>query len=110
MNTEGTLDRSEDFTAMAPVGGSLAGGKEPPLAPLTEVPLEVQVRLGSARLSLGELLKLRPGQVVGLNRDLSDPAEIMVGNKVIALGQVVLVGQELGVRVTGLPAPEGNHP
>lgn len=69
------------------------------LAPLTEVPLEVTVRLGRARLTLGELMALKSGAVLALERDVTDPAEIMVGDKVVALGQMVMIGQELGVRI-----------
>lgn len=70
-----------------------------PLAPLTDVPLEVTVRLGRARLTLGELMSLKSGAVLALERDVTDPAEIMVGDKVVALGQMVMIGQELGVRI-----------
>ena len=88
---------------LAPVDGGLAPlALETELAPLTEVPLQVEVRVGSAHLSLGDLLKLRTGMVVTLDRQVGEPAEILVGDKVIALGQVVLVGNELGVRVTDI--------
>lgn len=70
-----------------------------PLAPLTDVPLEVTVRLGRTRLTLGELMSLRAGAVLALEREVSDPAEIMVGDKVVALGQMVMIGEELGVRI-----------
>jgi flagellar motor switch protein FliN/FliY len=75
------------------------------LAPLTDVPLEVTVRLGRTRLTLGELLKLRAGAVLTLEQEVGEPAEIMVGDKVVALGEMVVVGEELGVRVTEV-APE----
>lgn len=73
---------------------------EPELAALCEAPLEVTVRLGSARLSLRELLNLRAGSVLVLERQVGEPAEVMVGDKVVALGQVVMVENELGVRLT----------
>ena len=72
------------------------------LAPLTEVPIAVTVRLGSAKLTLGELLALGPGAVLGLEQEVEAPAEILVGSRVIALGQMVMVGKELGVRVLEL--------
>jgi flagellar motor switch protein FliN/FliY len=77
-----------------------APGPEIELAPLAEVPLQVTVRLGSARLTLGELLQLQQGSVVLLDRQVGEPAEIMVGDRVVALGEMVRVGDELGVRVT----------
>jgi flagellar motor switch protein FliN/FliY len=75
---------------------------EPVLAPLTAVPLQVTVRLGRAQLTLGELMQLQPGAVLGLEREVGEPAEIMVGDRVVALGQMVVVGNELGVRVLEL--------
>ena len=75
---------------------------ETALAPLTEVPIAVTIRLGSTKLTLGELLALRPGAVLGLDQQVDTPAEIMVGSQVIALGQMVMVGKELGVRVLEL--------
>ena len=93
---------------MRPVGGgALSQAEQVELAPLSEAPIRVEVRLGSARLALGELTKLRPGMVVTLERRVGEPAEVVVGDKVIALGQIVLVGDELGVRLTELQGKTG---
>lgn len=81
---------------------SLTG--EEPLARLEEVPLQLEVRLGRARLSLGELLRLRAGAVLTLDRLVGEEAEVLIGGKTVALGQIVVVGEELGVRVTRLAA------
>lgn len=70
------------------------------LSAMSEVPLEVTVRLGSARMTLGELLELRPGSVLLLDREVGEPAEILVGDRVVALGEMVRVDQDLGVRLT----------
>ena len=77
------------------------------LAPLSEVPLQVTVRLGSARLTLGELLQLQQGSVLVLDREIGEPAEIMVGDRVVALGEMVRVDDELGIRVTRVSAAVG---
>lgn len=70
------------------------------LSAMSEVPLEVTVRLGSARMTLGELLDLRQGSVLLLDREVGEPAEILVGDRVVALGEMVRVDQDLGVRLT----------
>lgn len=92
--------------ATTPSGAEEAGlaleDLTPELAPLAEVPIAVTVRLGHASLSLGDLMKLRAGAVLTLERQVGEPAEIMVGDKVVALGQMVTVGDELGIRVTAL--------
>ena len=77
-----------------------------PLAPLTEVPLEVTVRLGRTRLTLGELMGLKTGAVLSLEREVSEAVELMVGDKVVALGQMVMIGEELGVRIVEVAGAE----
>jgi flagellar motor switch protein FliN/FliY len=101
------LSRAADLTGVARglLAADLGAVK---LACLEEVPLQVEVRLGHARLTLGELLKLRAGLVLTLDRLVDEPAEVLVGGKVIARGQIVVVGDELGVRVTELAAAAGS--
>jgi len=77
------------------------------LAPLSEVPLQVTVRLGSARLTLGELLQLQQGSVLLLDREIGEPAEVLVGDRVVALGEMVRVDDELGVRITQVSTSSG---
>ena len=72
------------------------------LASLEEVPLLVEVRLGRASLTLVELIKMRAGAVLGLDRQVGEAAEIIVGGKVVGHGQLVAIGNELGLRVTEL--------
>ena len=96
--------------AMAPGGMVPLAAAEERLAGLDEVPLQVEVRLGRALLTLGELLRLRPGAVVAPDRLVHEPAEVMVGGKVIARGQIVVVGNELGVRVTELALEQESRP
>jgi flagellar motor switch protein FliN/FliY len=97
-------DRALSETSIAHASLSLPENGET-LAPLTDVPLEITIRLGRTRLTLGELLKLRAGTVLTLEQEVGEPAEILVGDKVVALGEMVVVGQELGVRVVET-APE----
>jgi len=103
-----SADRTEGLpgghSQIAPMAGTpLAQMEQVELAPLSEAPIQVEVRIGTACLALGELMRLRPGMVVTLQRRVGEPAEILVGGKLVALGQIVLVGDELGVRVTDFP-------
>lgn len=86
------------------------GVVEGALSSLAEVPLQVEVRLGHARLSLGELLRLKAGSVLTLDRHVEEPADVLVGGKLVARGQIVAVGDELGVRVTELARTAGERP
>lgn len=80
------------------------------LSSLRDVPLQVEVRLGHARLSLGELLRLQAGSVLTLDRLVDEPADVLVGGRLVARGQIVAVGDELGVRVTELAPTAGAQP
>lgn len=112
MNVEERLTPGKTGQELATVNAALtpAGEALGPLAALQEVPLVVEVRLGTVQLSFGELMKLRPGSVVTLEQEVGQPAEVLVGGKVIARGQVVLVGEELGVRLTELAGRGGEQP
>jgi len=72
---------------------------------LLEVELDASVRFGSCELELKELLELGPGDVVELDRHLSDPVELIVGDKIVARGEVVLVNGNFGLRVTEVAEP-----
>ncbi len=64
-----------------------------------EVELPVSVSFGRAELALRDVLKLTTGSIVELNRSLTDPVEIIVNNRVIARGEVVVIDGNYGVRI-----------
>jgi flagellar motor switch protein FliN len=72
---------------------------------LLDVELEATLRFGSREMPLGELLDLGPGDVVQLDRNVSDPVDLIVGDKIVARGEVVLVNGNFGLRVTEVAAP-----
>jgi len=74
------------------------------LAALRQLCLQVEVRLGSADLTIGELLELRSGDALSLGRRVDDPVELIVGDQVIARGELVAVDEQLGVRITEIVA------
>ena len=62
--------------------------------------------LAQAReMPLGEILDLGPGDVVQLDRHINDPVDLIVGDKIVARGEVVLVNGNFGLRVTEVSAP-----
>lgn len=69
---------------------------------LMDVDLPLIVRLGEADLTLDELLRLRPGSVIELNRLVNEPVELIVNNRTVAYGEVVVVHENFGLRVTSL--------
>ncbi|HEY1768268.1 MAG TPA: FliM/FliN family flagellar motor C-terminal domain-containing protein [Terracidiphilus sp.] len=80
--------------------GSAAG-----LELLLDVELEASLRFGSREMPLGEILDLDPGDVVQLDRHVADPVDLLVGDKIVARGEVVLVNGNFGLRVTEVAEP-----
>ncbi len=72
---------------------------------LLEVELDAQVRFGCRELELKELLELGPGDVVELDRNVADPVDLIVGGRIVARGEVVLIEGNFGVRVTEVAEP-----
>lgn len=69
---------------------------------LHEIPVDLVVELGRARLTIGELAELGKDEVVELDRPADRPLDVIVGGKVFARGEVVMVGERLALRITEL--------
>jgi flagellar motor switch protein FliN len=72
---------------------------------LLDVELEAALRFGCKELPLSEILDLGPGDVVQLDRNVADPVDLIVGDKIVARGEVVLVNGNFGLRVTEVASP-----
>ena len=72
---------------------------------LLDVPLEITVELGRTKIQIGDLLKLGQGSVVELEKMTSEPVEIYVNQKLMAQGEVVVVNEKFGVRLTNIISP-----
>ena len=67
---------------------------------LLDVPLEVTVELGKTSKSIKEILDFAPGTVVELNRLAGEPIDVLVNGKYVAKGEVVVMGETFGIRIT----------
>ena len=72
---------------------------------LLDIPLEVSVELGKTRITIGDLLKLSQGSVVELNKLTDEPLEIFINKKLMAQGEVVVVNDKFGIRLTNIITP-----
>lgn len=72
---------------------------------LMDVELEASLRFGSREMPLNEVLDLGAGDVVELDRHVSDPVDLLVGDKIVARGEVVLVNGSFGLRVLEVAEP-----
>jgi len=88
--------------AAQPPSQSLSAGIEL----LLDVELEASLRFGCKELPLAEILDLGPGDVVQLDRNVADPVDLIVGDKIVARGEVVLVNGNFGLRVTEVASPK----
>ena len=69
---------------------------------LLDVPVKLSVELGSCQLSMREVLKLGPGSVVQLEKQADAPVDLYVNQKLIARGEVVVVEDRFGIKITEL--------
>ncbi len=72
---------------------------------ILDIPLEVTVELGRAKMLISELLHLGQGSVIELTKLAGEPMEILVNQKLIARGEVVVVNEKFGVRLTDIISP-----
>ncbi len=95
----------QDAAPAVPAAPSAAASISSGVELLLDVELEATLRFGCRELPLGEILDLGPGDVVELDRHVSDPVDLIVGDKIVARGEVVLVNGNFGLRVTEVAAP-----
>jgi flagellar motor switch protein FliN/FliY len=69
---------------------------------IMDVPLQVTVELGRTRMLIKEILDLGPGSIVELDKLAGEPVDILVNNKLIAKGEVVVIDESFGVRITDI--------
>lgn len=82
-----------------------AQGKARDMDFLLDIPLEVTVELGRTRMLIKDLLQLGQGSVVELEKLAGEPMEILVNDKLVARGEVVVVNEKFGVRLTDIISP-----
>jgi flagellar motor switch protein FliN/FliY len=67
---------------------------------LSEIPMELAVEIGRTAMTVGETLQLRVGTVVELERQAGEPADLLVNGTAIARGEVVVIDERYGLRIT----------
>jgi flagellar motor switch protein FliN/FliY len=128
MTTTGTPQTVEDFdwekSPEAELGAPIVDDPEPESIPepvaapprekkekissmeiLLDIPLEISAELGRTRMIISDLLQLGQGSVIELNKLAGEPLEILVNQKLIARGEVVVVNEKFGIRLTDIISP-----
>ncbi len=102
---EAAAPENESRPSSSPVQDAPLPQVSPGAELLLDVELEATLRFGCREMPLGEILELGPGDVVQLDRHISAPVDLVVGDKIVARGDVVLVNGNFGLRVTEVAAP-----
>ncbi|HID54935.1 TPA: flagellar motor switch protein FliN [Candidatus Poribacteria bacterium] len=84
---------------------SIPDEEEPPkdnIELLMDVELDVIIELGRTRMRIGDILRLVPGAIIELDKLAGEPVDVLVNNKPIAKGEVVVLDENFGVRITSI--------
>jgi flagellar motor switch protein FliN len=92
----------DGFAAMS----SATGASSQNIDMLLDVDLDVSIELGSSMLSIKRILELAPGSIVELDRMAGEPVDLLVNNKVVAKGEVVVIDENFGIRIVSLVSPQ----
>ena len=79
--------------------------QSPNLDFILDIPLEVSVELGRTKIPISDLLQLGQGSVIELAKLTGEPLEILVNQKLVARGEVVVINDKFGVRLTDIISP-----
>ncbi len=93
------------FDDLAGSAAKNANGGEVSLDMILDVPVTLSLEVGSASMSVRELLQLNQGSVVELDRLAGEPMDVMVNGTLVAHGEVVVVNDRFGIRLTDIVSP-----
>jgi len=94
-----TLDELKLEESNTPEGGS------PDLEVVLDIPVKIAMEVGSTQISIRNLLQLNQGSVIELERLAGEPLDVTVNGTLIAHGEVVVVNEKFGIRVTDVISP-----
>jgi flagellar motor switch protein FliN/FliY len=82
-----------------------ASGRKYDIDLILDIPLDVRVELGQVKMLVNDLLQLGQGSIVELNRQVGENVDVFVSDKLVAKGEVVVVEEKLGIRLTDIVSP-----
>ncbi len=100
-------DRQQDTAAAASAQSSAEGGNGGyDIDMVLDIPLTVSVQFGKAKMLVNDLLQLGQGSIVELDKSVGDPLEVHVNDKLVARGEVVVLEDRFGIRLTDIITPQ----
>jgi flagellar motor switch protein FliN/FliY len=88
-----------------PLSGDLPPSSNRDIDMILDIPVQITVELGRTKLPIKGLLELAPGSVVELDGIAGEPMDVYVNNCLIAKGEVVVVNERFGIRITDVVTP-----
>jgi len=90
---------------LSPLEPKKAAGPAENIDFILDVPLKITVQIGGARMLIRELLQLGQGAVIELEKMAGEPMDVLIGDKLVARGEVVVVNEKFGIRLTDIVSP-----
>lgn len=101
MSDSPVLTTTADYAELSP-GAAFQG--EVPLSAVLDLSMNVAIELGRTRMTVQDLLRLGRGSVIQLDRMRGEPVDVLVADRRFAEGEVVVIGEYFGIRITRLLA------
>lgn len=94
----------DEFDAVAQTSGG-NDGTQPDLDVILDIPVSISMEVGSTAITIRNLLQLNQGSVIELDRLAGEPLDVLVNGTLIAHGEVVVVNEKFGIRMTDVISP-----
>lgn len=96
---------SAQFQELQADAGAAEGGGEVNMDAILDVPVTISMEIGRSHITIRNLLQLNQGSVVELDRLAGEPMDVLVNGTLIAQGEVVVVNDKFGIRLTDIISP-----
>jgi flagellar motor switch protein FliN/FliY len=96
----------EEDTSARPEAGAMREPSMENIDLILDIQLELTARLGQVEMPIGEIMKLAPGSVIDIDRFADEPIELVVNDRPIARGEIVVVQEIFGIRITEIISPK----
>ncbi len=103
---EGVATAVAPSAETAPAGEQLSDATKSDVDRILDIPLKISVELGKTKMLINDLLQLGQGSVIELTKLVGEPLEVMVNNRLVARGEVVVVNEKFGIRLTEISSPK----
>lgn len=105
MNVKVNDAQPAEFGDLREAGSSAPGTRDANLEAILDVPVTLSMEVGRTRIPIRNLLQLNQGSVVELDRAAGEPLDVFVNGTLVAHGEVVVVNEKFGIRLTDVISP-----